>query len=50
MNYIDKFFNSTTGRLLSAITVIWTLFEIFKHFKQNKIQPRQTTKQILHFL
>ena len=35
MKYIDKFFNSTSGRLLSAITVIWTLFEIFKHFKQK---------------
>ena len=35
MKYIDKFFNSTSGRILSAITVVWTLFEIFKHFKRK---------------
>ncbi len=35
MKYIDKFFDSTIGRIVSAITVAWTLFEIFKHFKQK---------------
>ena len=35
MKYLDKFFNSVAGRILSAIAVGWTLFEIFKHLKQK---------------
>lgn len=35
MKYLDKFFNSVAGRILSAIAVGWTLFEIFQHLKQK---------------
>jgi len=35
MEKINKFFDSTTGRILSAITIVWTLVEIFKYFKQK---------------
>lgn len=35
MEKINKFFDSTIGRVLSAVTIAWTLFEIFKHFKQK---------------
>ena len=35
MEKINKFFESTTGRILSAAAIFWTLFEIFKHFKQK---------------
>lgn len=35
MKHLDKFFNSTIGRILSAVAVGWTMFEIFKHFKQK---------------
>lgn len=35
MKYLDKFFNSVAGRILSAVAVVWTMFEIFKHLKQK---------------